>query len=151
MYGAGHGGIESILLVGISVLGTAITAYFYPKSIPADQLSAIAATPVWMAFVGLWERLTAISFHLGMSVLVLQTFRIKQPIYITLAVAFHFFFNFTVIYASQWGFVVSESVATAWGLGALWYIWTVWKSEKKASMAISADGSLDAPALPIPG
>lgn len=151
MYGAGHGGIESILLVGVSVLGTAITAFFYPWSIPADQLVAIAVTPEWVAFAGLWERLAAISFHIGMSVLVLQSFRKKQSIYLGVAVASHFFFNFTVIYTSQWGIVVSECVAMAWGLGALWYMWTVWKSEKEAAAASQVAQPLDAPIPPTQG
>ncbi len=138
MYGAGHGGIESILLVGVSVLSTAITAYFYPSSIPEYQLAAIEATPEWIAFVGLWERLAAISFHLGMSVLILQSFRAKQPIYVGAAIASHFLFNFTAVYASQWGVVASEVVATAWGLAALLYAWTVWRSDKVAAAAIPA-------------
>jgi uncharacterized membrane protein YhfC len=150
MYGAGHGGIESILLVGVSVLVTAITAYFYPGAIPADQLAAIAATPEWVAFAGLWERLAAISFHIGMSVLVLQSFRLKQPIYVAAAVASHFFFNFTAIYASQWGVLPSEAVATAWGLVALYYAWTVWKSEKIAA-AVPPAVQPEVPAPPTPG
>lgn len=150
MYGAGHGGIESILLVGISVLSTAITAYFYPNSIPADQLAAIATTPEWVAFAGLWERLAAISFHIGMSVLVLQSFRAKQPVYVAMAMASHFFFNFTAIYASQWGVLPAEAAATAWGLAALYYTWTVWKSEKIAAAA-PPPAQPEAPAPPTPG
>lgn len=150
MYGAGHGGIESILLVGISVLSTAITAYFYPLSFTAAQLDAIAATPAWMAFVGLWERLAAISFHIGMSVLVLESFRQKQPLYVGVAMASHFFFNFSAVYASQWGVIWSEVVATVWGAVALFYVWTTWRSNRAAPSPSLAAQSPDAPAPPTP-
>ena len=150
MYGAGHGGIESILLVGISVLSTAITAYFYPLSFTAAQLDAIAATPAWMAFIGLWERLAAISFHIGMSVLVLESFRQKQPFYVGAAIAAHFFFNFSVVYASQWGAVSAEVVATMWGVVALWYVWTTWRSNQAAPSPSLEAQSPDTPAPPTP-
>lgn len=39
MYGAGHGGVESMLLVGLNVLGTAILAYFYPR--PSRRRSSL--------------------------------------------------------------------------------------------------------------
>jgi uncharacterized membrane protein YhfC len=138
MYGAGHGGIESILLVGLSVLSTAIAAYFYPQVFSSIQLDIIAATPPWIALVGLWERLAAMAFHIGMSVLVLESFRRKQPYYVGVAMAGHFFFNFSAVYASQWGLLQSEVVATAWSLVALWYMWTTWKSNKAAIAAVSS-------------
>jgi uncharacterized membrane protein YhfC len=150
MYGVGHGGIESILLVGISVLSTAITAYFYPLTFTAAQLDAIAATPAWLAFVGLWERLAAISFHIGMSVLVLESFRQKQPFYVGAAMAAHFFFNFSAIYASQWGVIASELVSTAWGIVALWYVWTTWKSNQVTLSPPLKAQSPDTSAPPTP-
>jgi len=150
MYGAGHGGIESILLVGIPVLSTAITAYFYPLSFTAAQLDAIAATPAWMAFIGLWERLAAISFHIGMSVLVLESFRQKQPFYVGAAMAAHFFFNFSAIYASQWGVLASEAVASVWGIISLLYVWTTWKSYKAAVTPTRVEQTPESPAPPTP-
>jgi uncharacterized membrane protein YhfC len=150
MYGAGHGGIESILLVGFSVLTTAVAAYFYPQTLPSTQLNAIAATPEWVAFVGLWERLAALSFHVGMSVLVLQSFRQKQLYYLGVAIAAHFFLNFTAIYAGQWGIIASEAVTTAWGLAALFYIWTSWRSYKSELAAAPAAQAPETPAAPNP-
>jgi uncharacterized membrane protein YhfC len=142
MYGAGHGGIESILLVGVSVLSTAITAYFYPQTLSASQLSAIAATPEWVAFIGLWERLMAITFHIAMSVLVLESFQKKQIWYLGVAIGAHFFLNFAAIYAIQWGIVQSEIVVTAFAAASLWYLWMTWKNYKAAPT--------EAPAVQVP-
>ena len=150
MYGIGHGGVEAILLVGVSVLATAITAYFYPQTLSLAQLNAIAGTPEWVAFVGLWERLAAMAFHLGMSVLVLQSFRQKQLYFVGVAVASHFFLNFTAVYASQWGILASEGVTTAWGLAALWYVWSSWKSYKEELAAAPAVQVSESPAPPTP-
>ncbi len=137
MYGAGHGGIESILLVGVSVLGTAIYAYFYPQLLSEDQLYILSITPEWTAFAGLWERFAAISFHLGMSVLVLQSVRLKKPIYLLTAIIAHFLFNFTAVYISQYGLPAAEGVTTLWGLVALFYVWRMWRSERNMSFTDS--------------
>jgi len=136
MYGAGHGGIESILLVGLSILSTAITVYFYPQTLTSAQLATIAATPEWVAFLGLWERLVAITFHIAMSVLVLESFREKQIYYLGVAMGAHFFLNFSVVYAVQWGLVQSEIVMGVWGIASLWYLWTTWKSYKATAAQV---------------
>jgi len=150
MYGAGHGGIESMLLVGLSVLATAIVTYFYPGTLTTVQLNAIAVTPEWMVLVGVWERLAAISFHLGMSVLILQSFRQKQTYLVGVAVASHFFLNFTAVYAGQWGVIASETVTTVWGLVALWYVWTTWKSYKADMGPTLVSQVPESPAPPNP-
>jgi uncharacterized membrane protein YhfC len=130
MYGAGHGGVESMLLVGLNVLGTAIIAYFYPQNFTAAQLAVISATPEWTVFLGVWERLAAITFHIAMSILVLQSFREKQAWYLIVAVGAHFFLNFAAVYASQWGLIQSELVVTIFATVSAWYIWTTWKNYK---------------------
>ena len=150
MYGAGHGGIESMLLVGLSVLYTAVLVYFYPQTLATAQLNSIAATPEWYVLLGVWERLAAIAFHLGMSVLILQSFRQKQAYYVGVAIASHFFLNFTAIYAGQWGVIASEAVTTAWGAVALWYVWATWKSYKAEMATVLVPQVPEVPAPPTP-
>ncbi len=149
MYGAGHGGIESILLVGVSVLSTAISAYFYPQMYTSAQLATIAATPEWVAFIALWERIATITFHVAMSVLVLESFKPGQGYYLGVAMGAHFFLNFTALYALQWGIVQSEAVVTVWGAASLYYLWTTWKSYKAATAAPAVEVP-SAPAPPTP-
>ncbi|MCX6649668.1 MAG: YhfC family glutamic-type intramembrane protease [Candidatus Bathyarchaeota archaeon] len=150
MYGAGHGGIESILLVGFTVLSTAIYGYFYPQTLTASQLASLSATPEWVAFIGLWERLAAITFHVAMSVLVLESFRQKQIYYLGVAMGAHFFLNFAAIYAIQWGIIPSELVVTAFAVVSLWYLWTTWKSYKAAAAETPVAQVPETPAPPTP-
>jgi len=149
MYGAGHGGIESILLVGVSVLSTAISAYMYPQMYTTAQLAAIAATPEWVAFIALWERIATITFHVAMSVLVLESFKPGQGYYLGVAMGAHFFLNFTALYALQYGIVASEAVVTVWGAVGLYYLWTTWKSYKAATAAPPVEAPAT-PATPTP-
>ncbi len=142
MYGAGHGGIESMLLVGVSVLSSAIVGYFYPQTLTSAQLAQLTTTPEWLVFIGLWERLCAMTFHIAMSILVLESFRQKQIWYLGVAIGAHFFLNFAAVYVLQWGIVQSELVVTAFAVVALWYIWATWKSYKATAV--------EAPATPVP-
>ncbi len=129
MYGAGHGGFESIFLVGGSVLSTAIVIWLNPGIIPASQLAALEATPVWLPLVGVYERIIAISFHIGMGVLLLRAITQGRPVYIGAAVATHFLFNFVTLYATLYGVFASEAVATVFGAGALYYAYTEVRKE----------------------
>lgn len=142
MYGAGHSGLESMLLVGVSVLSSAIVGYFYPQTLTSAQLTTLTTTPEWIVFIGLWERLCAMVFHIAMSVLVLESFRQKQVWYLGVAIGVHFFLNFAAVYALQWGIIQSELVVTAFAAGSLWYIWTAWKSYKAVAV--------EAPVTPAP-
>jgi uncharacterized membrane protein YhfC len=138
MYGAGHGGIESMLLVGVSVLSSAIVGYFYPQTLTSAQLVQLTTTPEWLVFIGLWERLCAMMFHMAMSILVLESFRQKQIWYLGVAIGAHFFLNFAAVYALQWGIVQSELVVTVFAVVALWYVWTTWKSYKATAVEAPA-------------
>lgn len=122
MYGAGHGGFESILLVGLNVLITAITFILFPSTIPPEQLQAIAALPAYVPLVGLYERLIAIAIHIGLSVIVLQCVIHKRYIYLWLAVALHFVLNFSALAVSRFGILWSELAATAFAVTLFLYV-----------------------------
>lgn len=76
VFGAGHGGIEAILLVGINY----IVMLFLYGGTPGD--------PAMILFAGL-ERLSAMASHIGMSMLVLQSVRMRSPIYLIMALLIH--------------------------------------------------------------
>lgn len=75
LFGAGHGGIEAILIVGIPV-GTLLL------SSPIEISSS-------MAFIGGLERFFAIMLHIGLSILVLQAVVQKRFMYVLLAILIH--------------------------------------------------------------
>ena len=95
MYGLGHGGTEAILIAGLSLLGSAVTAVMTNSmgidamvelssggsaetaAIVRSQLEAFAASGVGIYLLSLFERIIAMTFHTAMSVMVFESARIK--------------------------------------------------------------------------
>lgn len=147
MYGAGHGGFESMVLVAGLSLISLINVLLIPQlnlgSLPAgtqkqiiDQFSAIAAQPGWLPLLGAYERLCTITFHIAMSVVVLQVFRRGQIGWLWLAVAAHAIFDFAAVAAAQIlprldghrpivTNVLVEGIVTVFALLALWIIFAL--------------------------
>lgn len=75
LFGAGHGGIEAILLVGIG----AIMMLFLPNAMTSNGAFFIAGI----------ERLFAMLLHIGLSIIVLQGVVQRKFIYILLAMLIH--------------------------------------------------------------
>lgn len=113
MFGLGHGGIESMVFGGvltaatagglIPLLGTDLTAL----KLSAEQLAALRAqlqvltgVPLWAAAAPLLERLLAMGIHVTLSVMVLQAFRRRSPLYYLAAVAYHLAFDAVAVYAA---------------------------------------------------
>lgn len=122
MYGAGHGGIESILLVGLTVLTTATTLAFFPASLPSEQLNIIATLPWYIPLIGLYERLIAIVIQIGLSVMVLQCYTQDKKWYLVFAVATHFGIDFSVLAIIQYGVFWAELVATLFAVTLYIYL-----------------------------
>ncbi|GAC1391053.1 MAG: hypothetical protein NVSMB38_10470 [Ktedonobacteraceae bacterium] len=89
MYGIGHGGIESVVLVGglglLSLLNILVTSSLNLNTLSASQhatvihqFAAINAQPAWFSLLGTWERLWTLLVHIALSVIVLQVFRRKN-------------------------------------------------------------------------
>ncbi|MFQ6054002.1 MAG: YhfC family glutamic-type intramembrane protease, partial [Candidatus Bathyarchaeia archaeon] len=131
MYGAGHGGFESMALVGLSVVSTVVAVVLFPSMIPPGQLQAIAAMPAYLLLVGLYERLAAITIQIGLSVLVLQCFIHMRLIYLALAVAIHFAIDFVALALLRFGILWPELAATAFALAS--YLYTMRKRPARAS------------------
>ena len=99
--GVGHGGVEAVLL-GFVALASIVSmiamrnADLSMLGIPADQIELATqqvtdfwSAPVYMAFLGLVERVFAISLHLSLSVMVLYSVAYKRPIWFWVAVFWH--------------------------------------------------------------
>jgi uncharacterized membrane protein YhfC len=137
LYGIGHGGIESIALVGLANVNVlaqivAISAMGLSSLSPAlraqvaPQFAAISAQPAWFPLLGGWERLWTLPIHVGLAVLVLQVFRRGQIRWLFLAVLGHMVVDGSVVglgallpsgVASS---LLIESVVALLGLVAIW-------------------------------
>jgi|SRR5581483_4456215 uncharacterized membrane protein YhfC len=126
MYGAGHGGLESMLLVGgLGILGvvnivTLSTMDFSTLNLPPEQLAQIeqarqqiAAWDWWLPLLGAYERFVTLFFQIAMSILVLQVFTRHAWRWLWIAIALHALVDLgAVILARQIGAVWTEVALT---------------------------------------
>ena len=122
MYGSGHVGIESILVGVLSLvtlirlaslqgtdLSTIVEAEYL--DLARAQVKAYWAAPWHLILLGALERLIAICFHLSATVLVLQTFRRRNIIWLFLAIGWHTFLDAVAVFASQtWNPYITEGL-----------------------------------------
>lgn len=110
MLGAGHGGIEAIILGCLGVIQV-LNIYLIRSGaiptdqIPADQLSLInqqidslLALPWYNLILGAVERLFALTCHLALSLLVMQCFVRGQRRWLWLAVGWHAFLDAVAVF-----------------------------------------------------
>lgn len=123
-FGIGHGGIEAIILVGLTYVNNLVYSFLINsgsfdmvlKSTPAEAQTALVtakdaliSTPSWLfAFAGI-ERVMAVLFHIAMSVLVLYAIRSGKIKFYFLAVFLHFLLDLPAAFAQQ-------EILPAWAL-----------------------------------
>jgi uncharacterized membrane protein YhfC len=120
MLGAGHGGIEAIIL-GVLVLTTFVFmvmgqdmdlgAMLSPEqaALGRQQLEAYWSMAWYAPMLGALERVFAMSFHLAASVLVLQVFLRNQMRWLWLAIGLHTLLDGVAVFAAQtWGANIAE-------------------------------------------
>ncbi len=133
MFGAGWGGIESIIL-GLLAATTIANVYIYQSGlietiVPAEQLAnnpdAIAAaaqqieelvnSPPWMFLLGAVERVSALVLHLSLSILVLQVFVRKNIGWLFVAIGWHALVNSVAVFGAlqEWDLLLIEAVIAA--------------------------------------
>lgn len=102
-FGAGHGGMESVMLGGLMALefatmlslGTPGAAPAVPGQSPeeqtrlAEQVTRYWATPWYVPFLGTLERVFSICFHITMAVVVLEAVRRSNLTWLFAAIAAH--------------------------------------------------------------
>jgi uncharacterized membrane protein YhfC len=141
MFGAGHGGIESILFGGLA--GFALyQAIAYRNAdlsaiVPVDQLDlaraqleAYWAAPWYAILLSASERLFAICFHLSASLLVLQAFVRRNPVWLALAIGWHTIFDTVAVFTLvTWGAYFMESFIGLLALLSLVIIYVLWRQD----------------------
>jgi uncharacterized membrane protein YhfC len=141
MYGLGHGGLESILLVGGLSLLTLInlialssmnlqTLPEQQRAIITQQLTQLSALPEWTPLVGAYERLFTLPVQVALSVLVLQVFRRGNFWWLWLAILAHAAVDLgavglstMIVLQGMAKILLPEGVVTIFGIIGLWIIW----------------------------
>jgi len=143
MYGLGHGGIESMLLVAgltaLSLIQLLALARTDLNTLPisdqqraqiAQQLAAASTQPAWVGLLGAWERIWSIVFHVALSVIVLQVFLRGSLRWLWLAIVLHAVVDFVaaglpalIPLDPQTRLLLPEAIIAIVGLISLWVIW----------------------------
>ena len=164
MYGLGHGGIESMLLIAGLVAITLIQVLALTRTdlstlpltaeqrtLATQQLAAIAAQPSWVPLLGAWERLWTIPLHVALALLVLQVFRRGNMRWLWLAILAHALVDLLAAGVTPIlqlngmpALLVPEAIVTVVGLLSLWAIWALRDRPDEAGVLVA----IAAPDLP---
>lgn len=124
MYGAGHGGMESILIVGLTyvsnlvgvfLLNSGMAATLFPGEQGAHSLyglEVLITTPTYHFYIAGIERLLAITLHMALSILIYKAATQKGKMgYYPLAIGLHFICNFIVVIVAHYFSLVMAEIA----------------------------------------
>ncbi|MBQ6157916.1 MAG: YhfC family intramembrane metalloprotease [Thermoguttaceae bacterium] len=145
MYGIGHGGIEAVLVVGVTSvvnlviagminlgkMDTFLSGLNEPLKNHISALnSALLMTPAGLFYAAGIERIAAFAFHICMSYLVYRAIRDRKAVYFLAAVALHFLTNtVTVILSKNVPIYAVEAVLPAAAVCIAILVYRKYKSE----------------------
>ncbi|RMG17002.1 MAG: YhfC family intramembrane metalloprotease [Deltaproteobacteria bacterium] len=154
VFGIGHGGLEAMVLVGLSQIANGLLvpeafARLDPTALPAEVLEQVAeqvrmleAQTAWTPFLALWERAAAIVLHVALTWIVVSGLR-DGRIWRRwgLAVALHTLVNLAGAgylkiagSARPAALLTSELVVSAGAAFALWCAVSVWRAPSRRSV-----------------
>ena len=152
MLGAGHGGLESVL-VGVSVLGSTVVLVLLQSGVfPVDellpeqfmQLQALLNAPWYSPLLGAFERLAAVTLHISLAMIVWLGIRDHKVGYLFLAILWHAFVDCIAVFALQglgWSTVAVEALMLVIALISAGIIYLIVK--KKGLLTLYAPEKLD--------
>ncbi len=123
LYGAGHGGAESIL-VGLLATTLAVLSAFAPNLLP-PELSGGTEVAWYVYLLGGLERIFAIILQISLAVLVFQVFVRRSIGYLFLAMLYHALIDFATLglQAAYENLLLTEGVVFIFALLSLGIIW----------------------------
>jgi len=143
--GAGHGGIEAIILgllvlygyiQMLSVRGVDIATLVAPDKVELAkaQIQAFWSVPWYLTMLGALERLFTIPLHLACSVLVLQAFTRKKFWWVGLAILYHAMADGVVVFITKIGFsaLAIEGIIGIFAIMSLFIVFAVRQPEPAA-------------------
>lgn len=163
MYGLGHGGLESVVLIGglsivqlvniwLLVSTNLAIAPAAQRATAAQQIATLAAQPDLLPLLGGWERVCGITAHVALSLIVLQVFRRGSLGWLWLAIGLHFLLDATVAlntfapFGTTGNLLLTEGAITLLAIGAAWVIFALRDRPAIPPPATSGEAALDRPA-----
>jgi uncharacterized membrane protein YhfC len=164
MFGAGHGGAESVLL-GLTAALAAINLFVARNVDPArlgatpDQQAAVQArvaaafaVPVLYPLMGAYGRVTALAAHMFLAVLVMQVFLRRNILWLVAAIFWHALtdglttYVQTIYAGTLYGVVLTEAVITLLAIIGVILIFRLRQPEPLPVDATSAEATPPRPA-----
>lgn len=151
LFGAGHGGIEAILLGALAALALAqlaalrdldLSTIVQPEQLAAaeQQVAAYWALPWTLAILPAVERTLALCFQIALAVMVLQAFVRRNLFWLLAAVAWHALVDAAAVYGLvTWGAVAAEALVAVGALASLVLLLLLRRSEGPPAMIVSAE------------
>lgn len=141
MYGAGHGGIEAVILLSVSMIMNVIFSLQVNAGVASslgglDAARQLAGTPFWMMLVGAIERISAVAIHVSLSVLVWFAAKDGKKFWLfPLAILLHLLVDAVAVILSRSGVNVwiIEGVVCALAIGLVFLAVAVWKKNHVAA------------------
>ena len=110
LLGVGHGGVESVVLVGFSVLSNFVVMVglhngWIPEmqGITNDMVVSFFNTPWHLPLAGAVERISALGLHIGLSLLVWQSIKNRSWIWFFGAIVVHALFDAIAVMTASFG------------------------------------------------
>jgi len=118
MYGVGHGGIEAIIIVGLTYVSNLLTAIMINagslqtslavldeeiQQTAYEQLKPLWELPAWQFYMAGVERLIAFALHIALSVLVYKAVKSGRKRFWLVAFLVHFAADFLTVVISGYG------------------------------------------------
>lgn len=146
LYGVGHGGIEAILLVGLTCVSNLIIAGMINSGqipmllsisgvddttyqLAMAQLMAVSTTPSWQFLMAGVERISAIIFHISASYLVYLAVSRKKMSYYLLAILAHFLLDAMTVVTARFLPMLAVEALLLLASGAFGYV--IWRMYRK--------------------
>ncbi|MGB7604470.1 MAG: YhfC family glutamic-type intramembrane protease [Lutisporaceae bacterium] len=146
-FGIGHGGIEAIILVGMTILSNLILSFMINAGVfeatigaqlapeAVDQLkSALVNAPSLSFLIAGYERIMAMIIQIALSIIVLYSVKLKKPIYLLYAILLHGVIDspLVILMGMKVNYWVMELYVTACAALGLAFIIKSWQASKKA-------------------
>jgi uncharacterized membrane protein YhfC len=162
MLGAGHGGIEAVILGVIAganlIFLSGIRAGYFQSLIPPEQMADIGLaaehlfnSPWYDLLLGAFERLFTLFLHLSLSLLVMQVFTRGAIIWLFLAIGWHTLVDAgSVVALRVYGPYVTEGLVALAGAISLIIIYALKKPEPVAPPPEGLPEAGPAPPVDVP-
>lgn len=143
MYGAGHGGFEAMLVLGITSINNLVNAFLLNSGVFTAALSEnvnvqqaleavapLATLPAWQFFLGGIERIMAVALQIALSLIIYQAVSRRKRRYLyPVAILFHALIDMAVLVVANHGYLIYAEAVTLAGTAAV--CWFSWRCQKQ--------------------